>query len=93
MIMTQVPNARKDSTEVTKRTLQRRNNFLKDNISLVSGGATACQTSSLLKSFSRDIRISILTKANITPFIDEKSLVAMRSDLGLSWEKMKAMAR
>jgi len=84
MIMTHIPNASKDSTEVTKRTLQRRNNFLKANLSIVSGGATACQTASLLKSFTLEIRIAILKKAHITPFIDEKSLVAMKSDLRLS---------
>ena len=94
MILTPTPKPKKKSSFVCERTIQRRNLFLKNQIKTSSGGATAFQTGELLKTLSKVERMEILKKGGIdSPHIDAEKLVAMKSDLGLSWEKMKTMAR
>ena len=94
MILTPTPTAKKESSTVCERTIQRRNLFLKRQLDTASGGATAYQAGKLLKTFSRADRREILKDGKIdSSHIDAEQLVAMKSDLSLSWEKMKTMAR
>ena len=65
MILTPTPKPLKQSSFVCERTIQRRNLFLKNQISASSGGATAFQTGKLLKTFSRVERMDNLKKGGI----------------------------
>ena len=96
MTFTPTPAALKDSTEVSKRTIQRRSKFLKEQINFVSGSAkaTSLQTGAIIKSMTTDKREEILKMGNIKSVeIDAEKMVAMKAHLGLPWEKMKVMAR
>ena len=52
------------------------------------------QTGELLKSFGTEARQMILEKAHIKPAeIFAEGLVAMKTDLGIPWEKLKTISR
>ena len=56
--------------------------------------ASVVQTSKLLKSFEEDHRKNILMKAGILAAdIAPEEMVAMKVDMGISWEKVKYIAR
>ena len=94
MILTPTPTAVKPSSIASQRTIQRRNGFLKQQLETTSGGVTDYQTGRLVKSLSKFDRQEVLKQSNIDGFyIDAEQLVAMKSDLGLSWEKMKTMTK
>ena len=91
--MTPTPVATKGSSAVCRRTIQKRNNFIKDQIACSSKDIDL-QTGLLVKSFQASERQTIIEKAGIKPaFIGPAELVAMKSNLGLPWERMKAMSR
>ena len=95
--MTHTPQPIKESTNVHKRTLQLRNKFLKDQISMACGGsqqASTKQTGILFKSFTPEIRQEILKSGEIKPIeIQAEQLVSMKANLSLPWEKMKVLGR
>ena len=56
--------------------------------------ASVVQTSKLLKSFEEDHRKNVLMKAGIAAAdIAPEEMVAMKVDMGISWEKVKYIAR
>ena len=66
----------------------------KQNTSGHSEEAFAIQTSKLVISIEDEKRRDILEKAGIYPaVITPENLVAMKADLGISWEKPKCLAR
>ena len=70
---------------------------MKNNLEIVAGSSKdsmILQTGLLVKSFDVQERQTILNLANIErSHITAESLVAMKADLGMPWEKMKAMSR
>ena len=84
-------------TEVSKRTLRHRNNFLKGQIELTTGGSTSSalkQTATLVKSFSEEDRETIVALADIpTPVISAKQMVAMKIDTSMPWDQLKKVSR
>ena len=92
--MCAVPQPVKPSDQSSTRSVQRRNEYLRSQIDFVSGGAFAHQTISLIKSMGKDERAKILKSANlVTAHIDAEQMVAMKCNLGFSWEKLKVIAR
>jgi len=95
--MTPTPSANKETASACTRTVQLRTRFLKNQISMVSGHcekSSLIQTSSILKTFSREDRGEILKLGKIDPVVlDAEELVAMKAHLSLPWEKLKAMGR
>ena len=92
--MTATPTAIRTTDEASKRTVQRRNKFIRDQIDFTSGGAVTKLTIGLLNSFNKNARSKILEDGNIGyAYIDAEHMVSMKANLGLSWEKMKVMAR
>lgn len=91
------PVAYKKSENVTTKTLRTRTAQMKSTMEVVTGGSKesmVLQTGQLVKLFNVKERVSILDAAKITrSHIDAESLVAMKADLGMPWEKMKAMSR
>ena len=94
------PVAYKPSTEVSKKTLRKRTLDLKTNIEMVAGSSsdsnasTLLQVGMLLKGFDSEERQKILEVGQIEKSrITADNLVAMKADLSMPWEKMKAMAR
>ena len=91
------PVACKPSNQVCTKTLRKRTLDLKNNLEMVAGSSkesTTLQTGLLLKSFDVEERQSILEISKIEKsYISADNLVAMKADLGMPWEKMKAMSR
>uniref|UniRef100_A0A7M5V9V7 Uncharacterized protein n=1 Tax=Clytia hemisphaerica TaxID=252671 RepID=A0A7M5V9V7_9CNID len=93
-MLTVIPAAEKDSTESSKRTIQKRTKLLRETIALASGGVFLHQTRDILKSIGADDRMKILDNGGISAVhIDAELLVAMKADLDLSWQRMKALSR
>ena len=93
--LTSTPKAKKDSSEASIRTLQRRNQNIKNHIENSCGKSSlTSQVGSLLKGVKMEQRSEILKMANIKPMeINAEEMVAMKVDLGIPWEKLKLMAR
>ena len=87
----------KESENVSKKTLRRRTIQMQDSLGAVAGSSRESmmlQTGLLVKTFNLDERKNILEMAKIErSFIDAESVVAMKADLSMPWEKMKAMSR
>ena len=79
------------------KTISRRNKYIKSQIEATSGSNKEdilIQTSKLVKSFDEEARVTILRNANISPVeIDAETMVAMKVDMGIPWEKLKTMSR
>ena len=97
LVLTSTPKPIKLSTEASKRTLRNRSKFLKHHLQTASGNSTEAimlQTGTLIKNFDSEERQKILATANINPVeISADAMVAMKSDLGIPWEKLKTMTR
>jgi len=95
--LTSTPKASKESTNVCNKTINRRNKHLLSQIQVSSGSSTAAtgvQTRKIIKSLDEDTRRDILNEANIESIeIGPAQMVAMKSDLGIPWEKLKSMSR
>ena len=87
--------AYKDSSKVGSKTLQRRSNFVKKELSISSSNdGTKIQAAHLIQSFERGERENILKLANILPSeVDAKTMVSMKVDIGIPWEKLKNISR
>ena len=87
----------KGSCGAAKRTVARRNQFLKNQLEFSAGSSNnslELQTGKLLKSFGDEEQRKIVVEANISPVeIDAEQMVAMKVDLGIPWEKPKTMSR
>lgn len=96
-MLTSTPKPVKHTSCVSERTKRRRNSLLFGHLETISGStkqSTIIQAGSLLKRFSQNDRNDILKQANIVSYeIDEESLVAMKVDMGIPWQKLKTMAR
>ena len=96
-MLTTTPTPIKDSNQVSRRTQQLRNKFLKNTIASTSGRteeASVTQAGLLLKTFSRQERTDILKMGNIEPIeINEKDLVSLKANNTFSWNKMKVIGR
>ena len=94
-VLSSTPIAYKGSSKLSNKTLQRRSNFVKKELSICSGNdGTKKQAAHLIQSFGRDKRENILKLANILPFeVDAETMVAMKVDLGIPWEKLKNISR
>lgn len=60
------------------------------------GGAETLvtQTSKLVKSFTEEDKEKILSQADVFPsVISAETMIAMKVDLGIPWEKLKKMGR
>ena len=92
LVLTPTPVAAKDSRDASKRTIQKRNSFIKGQI-VLSSKSVEYQTGKLVRSFGTEERTDILKSGSIHAHIEAEELVAMKANLGLPWEKMKSMAR
>ncbi|XP_047136184.1 uncharacterized protein LOC124813329 isoform X3 [Hydra vulgaris] len=97
IVFTQTPKAYVNSAQAAESTLRLRNtNILKhfETVAGISCDSSISQTSKLLLSFEPDQRQSILsnTKLNHTK-ISANVMVAMKTDMGIPWEKLKVMSR
>ena len=91
------PTAYKQSDDVTTKTLRKRTLQVKsalETASTSSKESMLLQTGLLVKSFDIQERKRILELAKIErSYINAENLVAMKADLGMPWDKMKAMSR
>lgn len=96
-MFTSTPKPVKNSNEVCKRTIEKRNKFLKNQLLFSSGGnesGFSVQTGKLVKSLKENERVEILKRANITTkSITPEEFVAMKADLSIPWSKLKTMSR
>ena len=93
MYLTPTPVANKSSTSAFKRTIQRRNVFIKDQLQSTSKDLVA-QAGFFMKSLGLQERQLLINEAGIKPsHIEASEMVAMKSNLGLSWERMKTLVR
>ena len=95
LVLSSTPIAYKDSSKVSSKTLQRRSNFVKKELSVCSGNdGTKKQAAHLIQSFGRGERENILKLANILPsVVHAETVVAMKVELGVPWEKLKNISR
>ena len=92
--MTSTPKAEKEN--ITDRTKRRRVTCLRQTLNISSGtiNSEIHTTSRLLKSFEKDKREKILKEAGIShSSIMPETMVAMKADMGIPWEKLKVMSR
>ena len=89
------PTAYKQSDDVTTKTLRKRTLQVKSALETSSSKESMLlQTGLLVKSFDIQERKRILELAKIErSYINAENLVAMKADLGMPWDKMKAMSR
>ncbi|XP_057313751.1 V(D)J recombination-activating protein 1-like [Hydractinia symbiolongicarpus] len=96
-MFTSTPKPVKNSNEVCKRPIEKRNKFLKNQLLFSSGGnesGFSVQTGKLVKSLKENERVEILKRANITTkSITPEEFVAMKADLSIPWSKLKTMSR
>lgn len=96
-MLTSMPVASKESgSGVCKRTLQLRSKHFSNSLSALAGGENGknIQAALFLKSTGAEQRQAILEEGNISPVeINAKTLVAMKADMGIPWEKMKTISR
>ena len=94
-MVSSTPIAYKDSSKISSKTLQRRSNFVKKELSVYSGNdGTKKQAAHLIQSFGRGERENILKLASILPSeVDAKTMVTMKVDFGIPWEKLKNISR
>ncbi|XP_047130965.1 V(D)J recombination-activating protein 1-like [Hydra vulgaris] len=97
IVFTQTPKAYVNSAQAAESTLRLRNTNILKHFETVAGNScdsSISQTSKLLLSFEPDQRQSILsnTKLNHTK-ISANVMVAMKTDMGIPWEKLKVMSR
>ena len=97
MVFSATTKAVKDSGRCCKRTLQYRNANLKRQLAYTAGESTkalSVQTGMLVKSFGQEQREQILREGKLQSVsIPAKTMVAMKSDLCVPWEKLKTMGR
>ena len=97
MMLTSTPMMEKPSDQACKRTVANRNKFLMNMMKTTSGETTnamVSQTAKLIKSCDVEKRKAILKSAKIpSADIPENTLVAMKVDMGIPWEKLKTMSR
>ena len=67
----------------------------KNELSICSrNDGTKKQAAHLIQSFGRGERENILKLANILPYeVDAETMVAMKVDLGIPWQKLKNISR
>ena len=96
MVLTSVPKAIKGAN-VSEKTCSNRNNFIKSQLQLATGGgkqAMINQTSKLITSLTPDDKNKILKKAKIASTdISAEAMVAMKANLGIPWEKLIKLGR
>ena len=94
LVLMSTPRAIKKSSEVSIRTLQRRSRHLRQQLNVTSSGDAATQSAALLKSFPKKERENILKEGNLVAnHIGAEDLVALKSSLGIPWEKLKTVGR
>ena len=68
LVLPSAPIAYKDSSKVNSKTLQRRSNFVKNELSICSGNdGTKIQAAHLIQTFGRGERENIFKLPNILP--------------------------
>ena len=96
-MLVSTPKSVQGSSSASKKTLQNRSKFLQNQMETFAGSSKddlAVQTGSLLKSYGEKERELILKTSQIKSIeILPKTMVAMKLDMGIPWEKMKTMAR
>ncbi|XP_065645053.1 uncharacterized protein LOC136075538 [Hydra vulgaris] len=97
MVFTHAPKAYVNSAQAAQSTLRLRNTNNAKHFETLAGNlndAVANQTSKLLNSLSQDTRHSILDNAGLNHSeISASVMVAMKTDMGVPWEKLKIMSR
>ena len=89
MCVQHVPTANKPSTEVNKRTIQRRTKYLKEQMSEISAGPSDVQLGHLISTASRKSLQQLLEKLQMKTRIPALNEMALKADLGLSWAGLK----
>lgn len=93
MVLTSTPKAVKIS-DVSKRTLRNRNQFLKNQLKITSGPDPVDQAANFVKSFRGEEQEDLMKKADlIVPSISAEQMVAIKVDTGIPWEKLKKLSR
>uniref|UniRef100_A0A7M5V1Q3 Uncharacterized protein n=1 Tax=Clytia hemisphaerica TaxID=252671 RepID=A0A7M5V1Q3_9CNID len=83
------------SERANKRTVQKRNREMMENMSVVAGPSQKSinfQSAKLVNSFTEAERQSILEHANIRPVIEGRKMLAMRLQFGLSWGMLRGVS-
>lgn len=94
LTLTPISIPRKDSTDISDRSLLNRNNTAKNLIKLISGESDAAfvtQTRSLVRSLDAKERENILKK--IEKNIPTESVAAMKATLNIPWNQMREISR
>ena len=94
LVLSSTPIAYKGSSKVSSKTSQRRSNFVK-KLSICSGNdGTKIQATHLIQSFGKGERENILKLANILQSeVDAETMVSLKVDLSIPWEKLKNISR
>ena len=88
MVLTSTPKAIKTS-DVSKRTLRNRNQFLKNQLNITSGEPLN-QAANFVRSFRGEEQEELLKKAELNvPSISAEQMVAIKVDTGIPWDKLK----
>ena len=97
VLFTHTPKAYVSSNQAAKSTNYCINSPIKRHLEVVAGtlnNAVGNQTLKLVKSSPLEIRQLILANSTIKHVeISETEMVAMKTDMGIPWEKLKTMSR
>lgn len=77
--------------DVCKRTLRKRNQSIRRHIDVSSCGDSIKQTTSLIASFKGEEKQKVCS--SVGTVIDAETIVAMKADLGIPWEKLRKLSR
>ena len=88
-----VMGCRVSSSEASSRTLRRRSQQLDRVREVVSGGSSTDQLQHEISHLSKESRDAILGEASLPIQIPVDHGLAMKSDLQLPWNKMRAIRR
>ena len=82
---------------MSARTLRSRNQFLKGQLELTTGGNIddqVKQTAKLVNSFELKEKEKIMERANLpSRYISAEEMVAIKIDTGIPWERLKKLSR
>ena len=97
VLFTHTPKAYVCSNQAAKSTTRCRNFSIKKHLEVVAGtlnNAVGYQTSKLVKALPPETRQSILANSTVKHIeISASEMVAMKTDMGIPWEKLKTMSR
>lgn len=88
-----VAGCRVPSSDASRRTVKRRSEDIGRVRSFTSGGDTRAQIAAEVKSLSKVEREELLQKAQLPVYIPTEHALAMKADLGITWNTLRILRR